>query len=374
MRIERDKSLRDLNTFGVDATAKYFAEVRSAEGFRELVSAPVYARERRLVLGGGSNILFTRDFDGILIKNSMPGIEVLREDAEHAWVRAGAGEVWHTFVRFCVERGFAGVENLSLIPGQVGAAPIQNIGAYGVEMESTCESVEALHTATAEPVTLSRRDCEFGYRDSVFKRRYRDQFLISAVTFRLHRRPRFEIGYGDLRRTLDEMHVAELSIQAVSDAVIRIRSSKLPDPRVLGNAGSFFKNPVIPWEEFTRLHAQHPSMPHYPQPDGPAPPAGPAPAGGPPQPGGDPEREGDTQRRGDPQRRGPVKLPAAWLIEQCGWKGRTVGRAGVHRSHALVLVNHGGATGAEIHQLAEEIRRSVRERFGIDLVPEVNLV
>jgi UDP-N-acetylmuramate dehydrogenase len=338
MPIERDKSLREFNTFGIDASAKYFAEVRSPDDLRALVSEPLYQRERRLILGGGSNVLFTGDYDGLVIKNSIPGIELLRQDSEHVWVRAGAGEVWHAFVLSCVERGFAGVENLSLIPGQVGAAPIQNIGAYGVEMESTCQAVEALHMSTGEPVTFSRDDCEFSYRNSVFKGRFRDQFLVTAVTFRLDKRPRFEIGYGDLKKTLDEMQVTELTVRAVSDAVIRIRSSKLPDPKVLGNAGSFFQNPVVTRESFERLAAAHPSMPHF------------------------------------PLRSGAVKIPAGWLIEQCGWKGMRVGRAGVHRSHALVLVNHGGATAEEIHRLAMEIRRSVQERFGIELVPEVNIV
>jgi UDP-N-acetylmuramate dehydrogenase len=338
MRLEPDKSLRHLNTFGIEASAKYFAEVRSLEDFDALRSEPPYARERRFVLGGGSNILLQADFDGIVIKNSIPGIEILREDDDHVWLRAGAGEVWHGFVEFCVGRGFAGIENLSLIPGQVGAAPMQNIGAYGVEVESTCESVEVVHLTSGERATFTRAGCEFGYRDSVFKRRYKDQFMVAAVTFRLDKVPRFEVGYGDIRRTLDEMGVTELSIRAVSDAVIRIRSSKLPDPKVIGNAGSFFQNPVVAREQFERIASQHSSVPHY------------------------------------PQRGGGVKVPAGWLIEQCGWKGRVVGRAGVHARQALVLVNHGGATGEEIQRLAADVRRSVQERFGIELVPEVELV
>src|SRR5262249_55055829 len=273
-----------------------------------------------------------------VVKNSLPGIDLVREDAEHIWVRVGAGVVWHEFVLHCVERGWAGVENLSLIPGQVGAAPMQNIGAYGVEMESVCESVDALRVDTAEAAAFSRAECEFGYRESVFKHRLKDQLLITGVTFRLNRTPRFEISYGDVRKTLEEMGVKELSIKAVSDAVIRIRSSKLPDPRVIGNAGSFFKNPVLPAATFAPIAAAHRSMPHYPLPDG------------------------------------SVKIPAGWLIEQCGWKGRTVGNAGVHDRQALVLVNRGGATGDEVYRLALDICESVRERFGIELVPEVNLI
>jgi UDP-N-acetylmuramate dehydrogenase len=338
MQLERGKSLRTYNTFGIDATAKLFAAVQSADDFRALRAEPACRDERLLILGGGSNLLFTRDFDGLVVKNSIPGIELLREDAEHVWLRAGAGEVWHELVLHCVGRNWSGLENLSLIPGQVGAAPMQNIGAYGVEMESTCESVEAVDIATGEAATFSKRDCEFGYRDSVFKHRYKDRFLITAVTFRLAKTPHFEVGYGDVRRTLDEMSVGELSIRAVSDAVIRIRSSKLPDPKVIGNAGSFFKNPVVPREQFERIAAMHHGLPHYPLRDG------------------------------------SVKVPAGWLIERCGWKGRVVGQAGVHDRQALVLVNRGGASGDEILRLARDIQDSVRDRFGIDLVPEVNLV
>src|SRR5262245_59299103 len=210
MRIETNKSLRPFNTFGIDAAAKYFVEVRSAEDFRTLAGESMYRDQRRFFLGGGSNLLLTGDFDGVVVKNSIPGIEVVREDAEHIWVRVGAGVVWHEFVLHCVEHGWAGVENLSLIPGQVGAAPMQNIGAYGVEMESVCESVDALRVDTADAVTFSRAECEFGYRESVFKHRLKDQVLITGVTFRLNRTPRFEIGYGDVRKTLDEMGVKEL--------------------------------------------------------------------------------------------------------------------------------------------------------------------
>lgn len=338
MRIENDRSLLHYNTFGIDVMAKHFAEIATPDDFRALIADPQFQDERKLVLGGGSNILFTGDFDGLVVKNSLCGIEVLREDAEHAWVRAAAGEVWHDFVTFCVDRNLAGLENLSLIPGLVGAAPMQNIGAYGVEMCETCVEVEAVHVRSGEGATFGNADCGFGYRDSAFKHRYRDEFLITAVTFRLSKIPKLVVSYGDLRRTLDEMQPVEMGIKAVSEAVIRIRSSKLPDPKVLGNAGSFFKNPVIPPEQFAALATQHPSTPHYPQPDG------------------------------------QVKVPAGWLIEQCGWKGKAVGSAGVHRTHALVIVNLGGATGREVQSLATQVQSSVREKFGIDLTPEVNFV
>jgi UDP-N-acetylmuramate dehydrogenase len=338
LRILSNHSLRPFNTFGLDVSARSFVEVRSPEEFLALRHERLYGESEKLVLGGGSNIVLRGDFDGLVIKNSIPGIEIRREDAEHVWLRAGAGEIWHAFVLFCVERGYGGVENLSLIPGQVGAAPMQNIGAYGVELESVCEQVEALHLGTGEAASFSRRECSFGYRDSVFKNRYKGQFLITAVTFRLHKKPKYQTAYGDLQRTLEEMGVTDLSVKAISDAVIRIRSSKLPDPSQTGNAGSFFKNPVLSLQRFRQLESAHPGVPHYP------------------------EASGD------------VKVPAAWLIEQCGWKGRTLGGAGVHEAHALVLVNRGGATGSEVVRLAEAIRDSVRQRFGIELVPEVNLI
>ena len=338
MRIESDRSLQKLHTFGIDVSARWLATLQSPEDLDVLRAEPLYAQQRRFVLGGGSNILFTRDFDGLVIRNAIPGFDVEREDESSVWVRAGAGEVWDDFVRRCIDRGWSGLENLSLIPGQVGAAPMQNIGAYGVEIESRCERVDAIHLETGERVSFARSECEFGYRDSVFKNRHAGRFLITGALFRLDKHPVLEIGYGDVRKTLDEMGVGELTVAAVREAIVRIRTAKLPDPKVLGNAGSFFKNPVVPRARFEELRAQYTAMPHYPQRDG------------------------------------SVKVPAGWLIEQCGWKGRVVGRAGVHDRQALVLVNHGGATGEEIENLAMDVRRSVLERFGIDLVPEVNVV
>lgn len=338
MRIERQKSLRSLNSFGIDAHAKSFAEIRSVDEFHALRTAEVYRRERRLVLGGGSNLLFRGDFEGLVIKNSIPGLERLREDDAHVWIRAGAGVVWDDLVQHCVANGLAGIENLSLIPGQVGAAPMQNIGAYGVEFESVCERVDAVHLDTGEPASFDRAACAFGYRDSVFKRRLAGQLFIIAVTLRLDKQPRFEIGYGDVRATLDAMGVEDLSIAAIRQAVIHIRTSKLPDPARIGNAGSFFKNPVVSQARFEKLQSRFPALPHYPQGDG------------------------------------TVKIPAGWLIEQCGWKGHRAGQAGVHARQALVLVNHGGASGEDVYRLSCEVHQSVLDRFGIDLVPEVNVI
>lgn len=268
----------------------------------------------------------------------MLGKELLREDKTHFYVKANAGEVWHTFVLWCIQKNYAGVENLSLIPGQVGASPIQNIGAYGVELKDVCDSVEAIHLRTGEQIVLSNLDCEFGYRDSVFKHQLKDEYLITAVNYRLNKSPNFQVSYGDIKATLQDMNVQNLTLKNVSDAVVRIRSSKLPDPKVLGNAGSFFKNPTVTQEKYEELVATNPVMPSFPQKDG------------------------------------TVKIPAGWLIEQCGWKGKVVGNTGSHKSQALVLVNYGNATGAEIYQLALDIKKSVFDKFGVEVNPEVNLV
>ena len=338
MQIHSDISLLPFNTFHIDATAKYFAEVKTIEDITVLQSDKIFKENRKLILGGGSNMLLTQNFDGLVVKISLPGIEIQREDLHHYYVRVNAGVVWHDFVLWCIERGYAGVENLSLIPGHVGASPMQNIGAYGVELKDVCVSVDAIHIHTGEHLSFAAADCEFGYRESIFKHKYRDQFIITSVHFRLNRVPRFNVSYGDIKATLEEMKVFDLSIKAVSDAVVKIRSSKLPDPAVLGNAGSFFKNATISFEKCKELLDKNPLMPNY------------------------------------PQGTGDVKIPAGWLIEQCGWKGKRVGNTGSHAKQALVLVNYGGATGHEIYQLAMDIKQSVMDRFGVEINPEVNLI
>ncbi len=337
MLIEKEKPLKSFNTFGIEASAKYFAEIKSVEEFLELRTAKEF-NEEKLILGGGSNILLTKDFNGLVIKNSIPGIQVIREEGNDVWVKAAAGEVWHKFVLFCIGKNYSGIENLSLIPGQVGAAPMQNIGAYGVEIKETFDELEAINIRSGETAKFKNAECEFGYRESVFKNKYKNQFLITSVTFKLSKIPHYHISYGDVKHTLDEMSVNELSIKAVSDAIIRIRSQKLPDPKVLGNAGSFFKNPVISKEHFEKVKEKFPVIPNY------------------------------------PGKNNDVKIPAGYLIEQCGWKGKIVGHTGSHKTQALVLVNYGGATGNEVYQLAMDIQKSVREKFGIDIMPEVNLV
>ncbi len=337
-------SLKTLNTFGVEAAAKYFSEIRSAEEFQELSRDGRFAREKKLVLGGGSNILFTGDFDGWVVKNAIPGIEVINETPETVTVKAGAGEDWHAFVQWCIARNYGGLENLSLIPGLVGAAPVQNIGAYGAELKDTFHELEAVEIASGASVTFNTRDCGFGYRESVFKGKFRGKFIITSVSFRIAKvsapgvRYAFRTEYGDLRKVLEEMRPPELSLEAVNEAVCRIRRAKLPDPKKLGNAGSFFKNPSVSQARFRDLLNRHLNMSHYPQSDG------------------------------------TVKIPAGWLIEQCGWKGKILGRVGCHKDQALVLVNYGGATGREVLQFAEAVRASVREKFGIELSFEVNVV
>lgn len=344
MKIEQNKSLKSLNTFGVEAAAKYFAEIRSAEEFLELIHDQRFSGEQKLVLGGGSNILLIRDFDGLVVRNSIPGIAVTSETETEATVKAGAGEVWQDLVAWCIQRNYGGLENLSLIPGLTGAAPIQNIGAYGAELQDTFHELEAMETGSGERVKFGKSDCAFGYRDSVFKNELKGRFLITSVSFKLAKlsgsgtKYRFRIDYGDLRRTLEEMKVRDLSLQAVSDAVCRIRRAKLPDPKELGNVGSFFKNPSVFRGQFKALVSEYPTMPHYPQPDG------------------------------------TVKIPAGWLIEQCGWKGKRAGCTGSHKDQALVLVNYGGATGKEILEFSEAIRHSIEDQFGITLSPEVSIV
>ena len=343
MNIEQNISLLPYNTFHIDVAAKYFTEVKSENDFNELLHEEKFQSEQKLILGGGSNILFTKNFDGIVVKNSFTGISVVKEDENFVWVKAAAGEVWNQFVLWCIKKDLAGLENLSLIPGQVGAAPMQNIGAYGVEIKDVFDELEAIEIATGEKVNFKNAECEFGYRESVFKNKLKNKFLISSVTFRLNKIPKFNVNYGDIKMTLDEMRVNELTIKAVSDAVIKIRSTKLPDPKVLGNAGSFFKNPVITKEEFELFISKNPLAPSYPIND-------------------------STNQ--------PInyKVPAGWLIEQCGWKGKIVGHTGSHKSQALVLINYGGATGNEVYQLALDIQKSVHDKFGITIQPEVNLV
>jgi UDP-N-acetylmuramate dehydrogenase len=335
--IQEHISLQAYNTFGIDVKARFFCELRSMADLQAILTDPRWRELPKLILGGGSNVLFTKDFPGLALKMKMTGIEKIAEDEDHVWIRAGAGETWHPFVLYCLANQYAGVENLSLIPGTVGAAPMQNIGAYGVELTQVFDCLTAVRIQDGEPVVFHHADCHFGYRDSVFKNRVKNQYIITDATYRLSKKPSFHVEYGALRQVLAEAGATELSIKAISDAVIKIRTEKLPDPKVIGNAGSFFKNPVISAEQFKRVQALHPEIPHY--------------------------TVGDD-----------YKIPAAWLIEQCHWKGYRARNVGVHEHHALVLVNYGGGSGHDIHQLALDIQTSVREKFAIEILPEVNII
>jgi len=329
-------SLRKYNTFGIEAGARHFSIFSSAE---ELASLLNQSPRPLIILGGGSNILLTGDIDGWVLINGIGGIDLVHEDDRYFYVQAGAGESWHGFVEHCLDRDWAGVENLSLIPGSVGAAPMQNIGAYGVELKEVFHELEAWDLQDGKVRMFTLNDCRFGYRDSVFKSEYKGRFIILSVTFRLHRDPVFHTGYGAIREELTRMNIRDLSIRAISEAVVRIRTAKLPDPAVIGNAGSFFKNPTIPNEQFAALKARFADIVGYPGPTG-----------------------------------GVSKLSAGWMIEQCGWKGYRRGDAGCHDRQALVLVNYGHATGREIYDLSEDILRSVQQQFGVTLEREVNII
>lgn len=338
MRIERQASLKALNTFGIDAKAEVLVRFRSADELRAALAMPELAGLPRLVLGGGSNLLFTRDHPGAVLLNEVPGMEVQREDDAHVWLKAGAGVVWHDLVKHCVAQGCGGIENLSLIPGKVGAAPMQNIGAYGVELKDVFVELEALKLDDGTLVTFDREACEFGYRESFFKRGGKDRFVIISVTLKLSKRPTVNTSYGAISGELAKRGIATPTITDVSEVVIAIRRSKLPDPAVIGNAGSFFKNPVVMDSIAGTIKQILPELITYPAGDG------------------------------------QVKLAAGQLIEKAGWKGHRENDHGVHRDQALVLVNHGGATGAGIYDLSERILRSVHEKFGVVLEREVNII
>lgn len=336
MQIQENISLKPFNTFGIDVKAKYYAAFSETNELYEILSQNTQAGI--FILGGGSNILLTKDFEGLVLKNEVKGITELHEDSEYVYVKAGAGESWHHFVLHCIERNWAGIENLSLIPGNVGASPMQNIGAYGVEIDDVFWNLEAYHIKDKKMVTFTRSDCEFGYRQSVFKRKYKDQFVILNVTFQLRKKPRFNTSYGAIEQELERMGIKDLSIKAISDAVINIRSSKLPDPKEIGNAGSFFKNPTVLKDDYLELKKTFDTIIGHENIDG------------------------------------TVKLAAGWLIEQCGWKGYRKGDAGCHAKQALVLVNYQNAKGLEILELSELIMQSVKEKFGVILEREVNIL
>ena len=333
MLIQENKSLKPYNTFGVDAQARYFLSVTAPEDLAAAISGDCNDRPV-LVLGGGRNIIFTRDVEGLVLKNDIQGRVVLDQDESDVLLRAGGGEDWHAFVQWCLRHGFYGLENLSLIPGSVGAAPVQNIGAYGVEVGDRIEAVEAIDMRSGEPCRIESDACEFAYRNSIFKDRCRNQFFITAVTFRLKKKAQLVTSYADVRRALAGRDIANITPQDLSDTICTIRRSKLPDPEEIANAGSFFKNPIISRRRHRELTKRFPELPAYAV---------------------------DEQQ---------VKIAAGWMIENCGWKGRRMGACGVYPQQALVLVNYGGATGRDILNLAETVQASVEKRFAIRLHPE----
>jgi UDP-N-acetylmuramate dehydrogenase len=291
-----------------------------------------------LVLGGGSNLLLTKNFEGLVLKNELHGISILKTENEFTYVKSAAGEVWHNFVLFCIENNLGGVENLSLIPGSVGAAPMQNIGAYGIEIKDVFQELEAYEIATGKIKTFNLTECKFGYRESVFKQDLKNQYIITSVTFRLTKNPKLNTSYGAINDELQKQGISNPTIKDVSNAVIAIRKSKLPDPKEIGNSGSFFKNPVVLKSHLEKLKETYLDIPSYPVDDM------------------------------------HVKLAAGWLIEKAGWKGKTIGNYGVHKNQALVLVNYGGANGSDIFKLSEDILLSIKTQFGVELEREVNIL
>lgn len=342
--ISENISLKPYNTFGIDVNAHFFSTFDTVEKLGQFLTD--FKHVPLLILGGGSNVLLTKHFDGLVLRNEIKGIEVVSENENEVIVKAGAGEVWHEFVLYCIENGFAGVENLSLIPGSVGASPMQNIGAYGVEIKQVFEKLEAFEIETGTIHTFDNEACEFGYRESVFKRKLKGKFIITQVYFKLSKSSVLNTTYGAIETELKSKGINHPSIKDVSDAVIAIRRSKLPDPKEIGNAGSFFKNPVIDESQYLEIRTKYPEAPSYPAGDG------------------------------------KVKMPAGWLIETAGWKGKTISKNegnseakyGVHKNQALVLVNYSGATGTEIYDLSSNILKSISNQFGISLEREVNII
>lgn len=337
MKITKDYSLLPHNTFGMDVKASLFIEYDSVEELKQILRDYPLEDDRWLHIGAGSNLLFTGDYPGIVLHSCIRGFEVVAEDAETVIVRVGAGEVWDDFVAYAVSNEWYGAENLSLIPGEVGASAVQNIGAYGVEAKDLIMEVETIEVATGKERVFRNEECGYAYRESVFKLALKRQHIVTKVSYRLRKTPSYHLDYGNVRAELEKSGCA-LTLSNVREGIIKIREAKLPDPKVQGNAGSFFMNPIIPYAQFEALSARYPQMPHY---------------------------EVDAQW---------VKIPAAWMIDQCGWKGKQMGRAGVHHKQALVLVNLGGATGKEVIRLSEEIQKSVSDKFGVSISPEVNFI
>ncbi len=335
MKIKENISLKPFNTFGIEVLTSKFVEISKVEELQEVLMGN---EDPILILGGGSNVLFTENYKGLAIKNNFKGIQVVEENQNEIVLKVGGGEVWHEFVLYCIANDYAGVENLSLIPGNVGASPMQNIGAYGVEVKDLIVEVEAFDLRDNSIRVFSNTECDFGYRSSIFKTSEKGNYFITAVTFKLNKQAIVNTSYGAIEAELERLKISNPTIKDVSNAVINIRSSKLPDPKEIGNSGSFFKNPIVTEEEKNKILTTYPDAPNYPQPNG------------------------------------TSKMAAGWLIEKCSWKGKRIDNYGVHEKQALVLVNYGGAKGSDIFNLSEEIIQSVNDTFGIVLEREVNIL
>jgi UDP-N-acetylmuramate dehydrogenase len=337
--VQENVDLLPYNTFRLSAFARFFTIIRTNEEAVTLFRSELFRKNKILILGGGSNMLLTKDFDGLVVKNEIKGIEIVSETDESVTLKVGSGENWHELVMYCVSRDFGGIENLSLIPGTVGAAPMQNIGAYGVEVKEVIHNVEAIGLENGEVRLFSKDECRFGYRESIFKQELKDKYFISSITLTLTKKDhQFNVNYGSIEEVLKEKNDQKVSIRSISDAVIGIRQKKLPDPKIIGNAGSFFKNPSVEKNVFDALKKDFPALPSF---------------------------QGEKNL---------IKIPAAWLIEQSGWKGKTLENIGVHKHQALVLVNYGGGEGKKIWELALAIQAGVKEKFHITLHPEVNVI
>ena len=338
MNIIANYPLLKLNTFGVDVKAKYFVSINTVNELIELTKTEVFKDLQLLILGGGSNILFTKDFDGLVILNSIKGKEIIDQTQESIFLKIGAGENWHELVMYTVDNGWGGIENLSLIPGNTGTAPMQNIGAYGVEIKETFVELEALEISSGKIVRFNNSDCEFGYRESVFKNKMKNQYIIVNITLELKKNPVLNINYGDVKAILESQNINNPSIKQVSDAIISIRQSKLPDPKIIGNSGSFFKNPIVSLNQLELIKKKYPNVVNY--------------------------KINENE----------FKIAAGWMIERAGWKGKKFNNYGVHEKQALVLVNYGLANGMEIFNLSEEIILDIKDKFGIKLEREVNII
>jgi UDP-N-acetylmuramate dehydrogenase len=336
MKTTQNASLIAYNTFGINAKADFFIEYESAADLQSVLQSEIIKSNRIFHIGGGSNLLFMNDFKGVILHSAIKFINKTSENDAFVYLEVGSGVVWDDFVAYSVENGWGGIENLSLIPGDTGASAVQNIGAYGVEVQDVIVEVKTVELESSVIRTFSNEECHYGYRESIFKNELKGKYIVTSIVFRLEKKPKFKLNYQHLEEEV--LKNGEINLQNIRKTIIAVRESKLPDPKVLGNAGSFFMNPVIPKQHFLDLQAMYPQIPHY--------------------------FVSDTEE----------KVPAGWLIDQCGWKGKQIGNAGVHDKQALVLVNKGGATGAEIVYLAEQIQASVKEKFGIELRPEVNYI